>query len=101
LLFAVVFNGEFVRGERSGNTASQRAGCAQGWIGFAVANEHIASGCCRGSFAAVNRDDGPVWAADQDEAAAADSGIVRVHYSEREGDGDGSVNGVAAVFEYV
>ena len=99
LALAVVFDRERVSRHRPRHAAGQRARLAERGVRFAVAEEHVRRGGGRRHLAAVNGDQRPIGAADEQEAAPADARVVGVHHSQRQGHRHRRIHGVAAILE--
>ena len=70
-------------------------------IALAVTDEHGGRGGGGGHLATVEGDRLAVLRVDQHEAPATDAAVVAHRHAEREGGGDGGVDRVAAVLQYV
>ena len=93
------FEGEVVGGESAWHGAGEGAGFAGFFVEFAVDDVHVPRRGGGSHFAAVDGGEGAVGGVDEDEAAAADTGVVAVGNAEGEGGGDGGVDGIATVSE--
>jgi hypothetical protein len=98
---AVIFHGELKGGHFAGHAAGERTRLAQVRIPFAVAHKHVVRGGGGRHFTPVNTDVFAIRKMDEQEAAAADAGVVRVHDAERKTDRDGGINRIAAGLERV
>ena len=82
------------RGDFAGHAGCERASLAEFGHGLTIAEEHVPRRLRRGSLATINRHDLAVRAADDEEASAADAGVVAVHDAESEASGDDGVHSV-------
>ena len=94
--FAVFPHRLLVDGQGSGGGGGEGAGLAQLLHGLPVPEIHVPRGLGRGGFPAVDRHEGPVGQAGQEETSSPNAGVVTVHHSQGEGDGGGRIDGVAA-----
>jgi hypothetical protein len=68
-------------------------------IRFSIAHEHVASGSGGGHFASINCYELSIRQPDEYEATTTDAGVVDVHNTECETDGNGCIDGVSTRFE--
>ncbi len=97
--FAVMLEGVLVGGQGPRHPRGQRARLTESRLGPALAQEQVLPGGGRRLFASVDRDDGAIRQAQEQETTAPEAGVVPVHHPEGEGCGDRGIDGVAAVLE--